>query len=157
MSSPPPPPGAPIPPAPIEPGRARGGCGRAGLIGCGAAAIVVLILFAIFLIYARRKPEVLTDLMMGQIERNLAPEVTAEEKQRLREAYAGFRRRVQEGRVGPEPMERLRAILSSATRGAIGSEKVRELMAVFQAAAPPAGATPAPSGPVPVPALSPTP
>ena len=157
MSSPPPPPGAPIPPAPIEPGRGPGGCRRAALIGCGAAAIVVLILFAIFLTYARRKPEVLTDLMMGQIERNFAPDVTAEEKQRLREAYAGFRRRVQERRVGPEPMERLRAILSGAARGAIGSEKVRELTAVFQAAAAPAGSTPAPSGRVPIPALSPTP
>ena len=157
MSSPAPPTGAPIPSAPIQPGRARGGCGRSVLIGCGVAAIVVLILFAIFLLYARRKPEVLTDLMMGQIERNLTPDVAAEEKQRLREAYAGFRRRVQEGRVGAEPMERLRAILSGATRGAIGPEKVRELTAVFEAAAAPAGATPAPASPVAVPARSPTP
>jgi len=157
VSSLPPPPAAPFPSAPIEPGRARGGCGRAALIGCGVAAIVVLILFAIFVFYARRKPEVLTDLMMGQIERNLAPDVTAEDKQRLREAYAGFRLRVQERRVGPEPMERLRAALSSATRGAIGPEKVRELTAVFQEATLPAGSAPTPAGPAPVPALSPTP
>lgn len=159
MSSPPPSSGTTISSAPIEPGRAPSGCARGGLIGCGVAAIVVLVLLAVFLAYARRKPEALTDLMMGQIERNLAPDVTVEEKQKLREAYGGFRKRLQARRVGPEPMERLRAILSSAARGSIGPEKVRELTAVFEAAGAAAGPPSArPAGsPTRVPALSPTP
>lgn len=159
MSSPPPSSGVPISSAPIEPGRTPGGCARGGLIGCGVAAIIVLVSMAVFFAYARRKPEALTDLMMGQIERNLTPDVSAEEKRELQEAYAGFRKRLQARRVGPEPMARLRAILSGATRGAIGREQVRELTEVFQAAgAPGVGESPrASGGATSAPALSPTP
>jgi hypothetical protein len=151
-SSPPPSTGSPIVPPPIEPGRAPGGCARGGLIGCGAAAILVLILMALLLAYVRRKPEALTDLMMGQIERNLASDVTVEEKEKLRTAYAAFRARLQEHRVSGEALERLRSVLSDAARGPVGREQVRELTRVFESAT----ATIAPAG-VSAPVFSPTP
>jgi hypothetical protein len=159
VSSPPPSAGAPFPSAPIEPGRAPGGCARGGLIGCGVAAILVLILMAVFVAYVRRKPEALTDLMMGQIERSLAPDVTMEEKEKLSTAYAGFRKRLQEQRVGREPIDRLRAILSSATRGPVRREQVRELTEVFEAASAGPGAAFSREAPAatPAPALSPIP
>jgi hypothetical protein len=159
VSSPPPPAGAPISSAPIEPGRAPGGCARGGLIGCGVAAILVLICIAVFLAYVRRKPEALTDLMMRQVERNFASDVTLEEKEKLRAAYADFRKRLQERRVGSEPVERLRSILSSAG-GSIGRDQVRELTQVFSGAAapPPAGASSrAPTSSTPALAPSPAP
>jgi len=145
----PPSPGSPVPPSPIEPGRGPGGCVRGGLIGCGGAALLVLVVLALFLAYVRRKPETVTDLMMGQIERNLAADVSGEEKERLKSAYAGFRAKVKERRASREPVERMRAILSGATRGPIGREQVRDLTAALEAGSD--------AGPATVPTLVPSP
>jgi len=154
VSSPPPPAGSAISPSPIEPGRASGGCARGALLGCGVAGVLVLICVAVFLAYARRKPEALTDLMMTQVERSLASDVTSSERERLRAAYAAFRARLRERRVGAEPMNRLREILSTS-RGAVGREQVRELTDVFEKAA--GGNRPDASGAVATPAPSPAP
>lgn len=142
--------GTPISATPIEPGRPPGGCARGGLIGCGVAALAVLALMAAFLVYARRNPEALTDLLMGQIERNLAADVTPEEKERLLAAYREYRQRLQDRRAGREPVERLRRILSSAPTGSVSREQVRELTRSFEADAsapsePATTALPAPS------------
>jgi len=153
VSSPPPVPGVPIPATPIEPVRRPGGCARGALIGCGAAAILVLILMAAFAAYARRKPWALTDLMMSQIERNFAPDVTEQEKASLRSAYAAFRERLRERRVGGEPFEKLRTILSTASVGTIGREQVRSLTEVFRSGAEAPNPTPGPGA---APAVAPT-
>jgi hypothetical protein len=154
----PPPPGVSLPPPSIEPSRRPGGCARGSLVGCGVAGLLVLILLALFLAYVRRKPETVTDLMMGQIERNLAPDVTSEEKERLKAAYASFRSSLRQRRASPEPVDRMRTILSEATRGPIARGQVRELTAALEggsaASAPPAGAT---AVPIPTPAPSPAP
>jgi hypothetical protein len=144
VSSPPPSPGAPFSSTPIEPARRPGGCARGALIGCGVAAILVLILVGVFTAYVKRKPEALTDLLMGQVERNLAPDVSEQEKTDLRSAYAEFRQRLQERRAGSEPLDRLRRIVSGATSGAIGREQVRALTEDFRRAAS-SGPTPAPA------------
>jgi hypothetical protein len=144
VSSPPPSPGAPFSSTPIEPAQRPGGCARAALIGCGVAAILVLILLGVFTAYVKRKPEALTDLLMGQVERNLAPDVSEREKADLRSAYAEFRQGLQERRAGAEPLDRLRRILSGATSGAISREQARALTEDFRRAAS-SGPTPAPA------------
>jgi hypothetical protein len=149
-------PGPPAAPAPVEPGPPRGGCGRGALIGCGVALLLVIVCLAVFVFYARRKPEVFTDLMMSQVERHYAPDVTAEEKDRLRSAYARFRRRLEARQVSSEPLERLRTILSVPAAQGVSREKVRELTEVFEAAAAGLAVTP-PGRPEPVPTFSPTP
>jgi hypothetical protein len=154
VSSRPPPPGFPVSATPIEPGRSPRGCARGALIGCGSAAILVLILFAVFLAYVRRKPEALTDLMMGQIERTLSTDITAEERGRLRSSYQGFRKRLQERRVDREAIARMRTIISSAPGATVSREQVRDLTELFERESAAAGEAPAP---LVSPALAPTP
>jgi hypothetical protein len=114
----------------------------------------VLILLALFLVYVRRKPETVTDLMMGQIERNFAPEVSSQERERLKAAYEGFRRTLKERRGSREPVDRMRAILSGATRGPVSREQVRDLTAALEAGS---GASAPSAGPGAVPTLAPSP
>lgn len=145
MSSPSAPPGA-VPPAAIEPARARGGCGRAALIGCGGGLLLALVLVVAFFAYARRRPEILTDFMMGQIEKSYAPDVTAEEKERLRAAYGRFRLALVERRARKEPLERMRATFSASRGELVTREQVRELTEAFlQAAEPESSPRTAPS------------
>ena len=159
MSSPPSAAGAPFSSAPIEPARRPGGCARGALIGCGSAAILVLLLFGAFTIYVRRKPEALTDLLVRQIESNFAKDVTEQEKADLHSAYADFRVALKERRVGQEPLDRLRAVATAGMSGPVGPDQVRELAASFRKASS-SGARSSDggaSGSAPAPVLSPTP
>jgi hypothetical protein len=129
------------------------------LIGCGSAAILVLLLLGAFTIYVRRKPEALTDLLMNQIESNLSRDVTDREKADLHSAYAAFRVAVREHRVGQEPLDRLRSVVSAGMSGPVGPDQVRELTASFRKASS-SRARPSDSGApasAPAPVLSPTP
>lgn len=102
--------------------------------------------FAIFVMYARRRPEAITDLMMRQIGKSYAPDVTAEDKREVEESYAGFRKAVVERRVGRGEMERLRAILPFAG-GAVTHQQVRDLVRLFRESAGQTSPTsPTPSG-----------
>lgn len=145
-------PGASHPPAPIEPGSPPGGCLRGGLIGCGVAALLVLVLLGGSLAYVRRHPEALTDWMMKRVESGYAPEVTAAEKQRLETAYGKFRVRLQERRVPRADLEQLRGILSSTAMGSFSREEVREMTELFER-----GPAPPPSLPASEAKPSPTP
>ena len=140
----PPVPGASPSPAPIEPGPPRGGCLRGGLIGCGVAALVVLVILGGLLAYVRRKPEALTDWMMQRVASGYASDVTAAEKQRLQAAYAKFRARLQERRVPRGDLQRLQTIMSSTAMGSISRDDVRELTELFDGADAP---RPTPAGP----------
>jgi hypothetical protein len=118
---------------------------------------VVLGVLAAFLVYARRKPEAVTDLFMGQIERNLASDVTPDEREALQAGYRKYRERLRERRAGRQPLERLREILSAAPTGSVSREQVRELTRAFEEDAD-AGAAPGPAEtPVPAPAPEATP
>ena len=150
-------PGASHPSAPIEPGPPRGGCLRGGLIGCGVAALLVLVLLGGSFAYVGRHPEALTDWMMKRVESGYAPEVTAVEKDRLERAYGKFRVRLQERRVPRADLERLRGILSSTAMGSFSRDEVRELTELFErgpAPPPPAPGTEAKPYPTPsIPAM----
>jgi hypothetical protein len=78
------------PPPAVAPADRRG-CLKKALIGCGAVALLVAICFIGLLVYVRQRPDALTDIVMKQVESHYAPDVTAEEKQQLRDAYADFR------------------------------------------------------------------
>ena len=151
-SAPPPGYAAPIPP-PVAP---RSGCLKNGLIGCGVAALLVLICLIGGMLYLRRHPQAITDYVMKQIAGTYAPDVTEAEKADLRAAYATFRERMRQGTADTRSLERVRTVvLRGGPRSEISREQVRELTAAFREAvgAPPAGT---PSVP-PSPAASPSP
>jgi hypothetical protein len=122
------------------------------LIGCGAVALLIAVCFIAVLIYVRQRPEVLTDIVMKQVESHYAADVTAEEKQQLRSAYADFRTALREHRVNRDPLDRMRTTLvSSGSQSEISREQVRSLTELFRRTA---GGTAAPS---PAPVLTPSP
>ncbi len=141
------------PAAPIEPAPAGRGCAKNALIGCGVAALIVVLGFVALVFYIQKRPTVITDFMMKQIEGHYAPDVTEAEKEELRAAYASFRTAVEQGKAGREPMERVRATLTFRSGGSneITREQVRELTQAFrEAAGAPSGAAspqPAPEAP----------
>lgn len=123
-------------PPPVEPAPAGKGCLKTGLIGCGVAAVVVVAAFVVFVLYVQKKPEVMTDFMMKQVEKSYAPDVTDREKEDLRAAYAAFRKVLQEGEKPPRhPMERIQRTVTFGTSGEVSREQVRELTKVFRDAA----------------------
>jgi len=150
VSSLPPPPV----PATIETGSPGRGCGKKALVGCGVVALVLAACFLGFILYARSKPEFITDFVMKQIESHYAADVTEGDKTELRAAYADFRKALRERRVSKEPLDRMRATLvSGGTSNEIHRDQVRELIALFRrnAGSPPgqeaASPAPAPSPP----------
>ncbi len=146
----------PAAPAPIEPAPAGRGCGKNALIGCGVVAVVLAAACLAFILYARSKPEVITDFVMKQIESHYASDVTNGDKQELRAAYADFRKALHERRVSRDPLDRMRAtLMTSGSQNEIHHEQVRELIVLFRTGAgarsvapevsPPAVASPRPS------------
>ena len=122
---------------------------KKALIGCGAVALLLALCFIGLLIYVRQRPDALTDIVMKQVESHYAPDVTTEEKQQLRDAYADFRTALREHRVNREPLDRMRTTLvSSGSQSEVSREQVRSLTELFRrtagGAAPPAILTPSP-------------
>jgi hypothetical protein len=133
------------------------GCLKKTLIGCGVLALLLAVCFIALVIYVRQKPEALTDMVMSQVESHFAPDVTAEEKEQLRAAYADFRTALREHRIAQEPLERMRTTLvSRGAQGEVSREQVRHLTEVFRTAAGSGGASASPP-PGPSPALRATP
>jgi hypothetical protein len=135
VESPVPVPGAP----PGQTPASRQGCGRAALIGCGVAGLLFLAVVVTLLLYARRNPAFLTDLMMRQIESHYGADVTEDEKKALRAAYRDFREAVAEKRVSQAAVKRLQVTLSAGRSGSFDGEQVRALTQAFRSAA---GGTP---------------
>jgi len=133
------------PPAPLEPVPAGRGCAKNALVGCGIAALVVVLAFVALVFYVQKRPTVLTDFMMKQVEKSYAADVTEAEKQELRAAYASFKTAVEQGKAAREPMERVRVILSPGRTGEITREQVRQLTEAFREAAAGSAGAPTPS------------
>jgi hypothetical protein len=148
----------PIPPAPapIEP-RRSGGVWRKVLIGCGIAALLIVVCLVGLILYLRQRPEAVTDVVMNQVESHYASDVTPQDKEELRSAYRDFRKALQEHRVSREPLDRMRTTLVAGPKSEISREQVRELAALFRRAAGGAAATPASAPPPSVAAPSPRP
>ena len=105
-------------------------------MGCGVAALVVVIAFVGIFLYIQKRPTVLTDLLMKQVESHYAVDVPEEEKVALRSAYADFRRAVEAKRMNERGFDRIQSSARSAVRSStISREQVREMTEAFRAAA----------------------
>lgn len=146
----------PGPPAPIEPSAGGRGLGKKILIGCGVVALVIAACLLGLILYLRQHPEVATDFVMKQVESRYAADVTQQEKDDLRAAYAEFRTALKEHRVPREPLEGMRSRLTvSGSQNEITREQVRDLTALFRQSA---GSRAAPgSSALPVPSPRPSP
>jgi hypothetical protein len=72
---------------------------------------------------------------MKQIESHYGPDVTADQKQDLRAAYADFRKAITERRVRPETAQKIQFTFSSSASRGLTAEQVRQLAAEFREAA----------------------
>ncbi len=126
-----------VPPPPIEPGSPRPasarGCARNALLGCGAVAALIAIALIATMVYLRRHPERMTDFLMKQVESNFASDVTPQEKEDLRAAYAAFRPSLVDGTASRGSLQDMRGILlSKGMRGAVSRQQVRDLTELFR-------------------------
>lgn len=153
MSTVPPlPPGysaTPLPTDVVPPGGGPKGCWRTGLIGCGIAALVCLLVIVGSCLYLRRNPQVMTDFVVGRIEAGFASDVTEQDKKEFHAAYNAFRDRMQRGeRVDANGLQRIQTIMIRNRSGSISRDQVHELTEVFREAGglPPATPVPTPAG-----------
>lgn len=148
-------------PPPIEPVPARSGCGKKVLVGCGVAALVVAACFLALILTVRRKPQIITDFVMRQVESHFASDVTEADKQELRAAYAEFRQGLIEHRVSKEPLDRMRTTLMTGANNEINHEQVQEMIRLFRQrsssvpSSPPVEITEPPSAPAATPRPTP--
>jgi hypothetical protein len=133
---------------------AKGGCLRAGLIGCGVVALLLVLGFVGVVLYAKKNPGFFLDVAMGQIEKNYGPDVTEEDKKDLRAAVADFKEAIRNGSVKRDRGGAWQKSFSMRGNqsGKLTHDDVRELIRTFREAAgrEPAGAPAA--APVPTPA-----
>jgi hypothetical protein len=143
----------PIEPAP--PGSTSNrGCWKAALLGCGAAAILLVVALVGIGIYVQKRPAAVTDLLMERIRAGYAADVTAEDKSELDAAYADFRRELEAKRVTKDAMERVRDAVKIGRE--VGRDEVHDLTRVFReavrhAGAPGSGSSPPAAGSTPIP------
>jgi hypothetical protein len=111
---------------------------RGALLGCGAVAALIAIGLVAMMIYMRRHPERMTDLLMRQVETNFAADVTAQEKEDLRSAYDRFRRSLVDGTAPRQSLQDMRGILlSRGMRSSVTRDQVHALTEVFRTGARP--------------------
>ena len=146
---------AQIPPGPpIEPTAGGSGLGKKIFIGCGIVALVLAACLFGFILYLRQHPETATDFVMKQIESHYAADVTQQDKDDLRAAYAEFRTALKEHRVPERPLEGLRTRLTvKGSQNEITRDQVHDMTELFRQAAGsrPAAGAPAPPAPSPRP------
>jgi hypothetical protein len=116
--------------------------------------VVVVLLLIAALLYVRRRPEVMFDMMMTAIESNFAEDVTEEDKRELREAYAEFRTAMRQRRVDEDRLARLGQTFRMRAGQPVRREQVLRLTEAFRAAA---RSAPSSSPPAPAPTLAPVP
>ena len=154
-------------PPPLEPtpfGRppearpARSGCGRAALIGCGVVVVLVGIAAIVFMMNYKRYAGGLLSWSFGKLEEQIfagmAPDVTQEERDRLRAAFRDALAAAQSGQSDPQALSRIQGqVMEVAQRqkGQISREDVRKLTEALEAvagkgASPPAASEPALEG-----------
>lgn len=154
---------APPPIEPGAPGRASGrrGCARQALVGCGALALVVAVALISILVYLRRHPERMTDVLMRQVESGFAADVTAQEKEDLRASYSRFRESLVRGTANRQSLQDIRSVLLSRGMGStVSRDQVHALTEIFRNGArpdAPTGSSPPPASPGETPAAIRTP
>jgi hypothetical protein len=144
-----------VPPIEPAPGGlpANRGCWKGALLGCGAVAILLVVVFVAIGIYVQNRPAAVTDLLMERIRSGYAPDVTEEDKSSLEDAYADFREALEARRVAKEDVEDVRDAVKLGRE--VSRSEVHELTRVFRRAAGSGGAPAGSPGAVsPVPAVT---
>ncbi|MCL4839388.1 MAG: hypothetical protein KJ058_15645 [Thermoanaerobaculia bacterium] len=151
-----PPSGLPIAPggggAPFAPGRAPApsGCGRLALVGCGISTLLLGIAAVVFLFKADDLLAWTLRKMEAQIAEALPPEVTPEERDRFRRAFAEARDAIGRGDIDPAALQRLQRKLASfggrSGENPAGREEILDLVAALEAVPASGGTGGAPSG-----------
>lgn len=112
FQQPDPQPSVPFGPAPTEP--TGGGCGKAGVIGCGVVTILLGIVAVFFLFKAQDLFVWVMSEMEAQVTRALPEDCTAECRERLNEAFAGATEAVGSGEFDPLALRRLQRMLADS-------------------------------------------
>jgi hypothetical protein len=138
----------------LEAPPAKGGCLRAGLIGCGVVALLLVLGFVGIVLYAKKNPGFFLDFAVSQIEKNYGPDVTEEDKRDLRAAVADFKEAIRSGAVKKDRGGAWQKSFSMRgnTSGKLTHEDVRELIRTFREAAGKEPSTLPTAAPVPTPA-----
>lgn len=137
----------------------KGGCMRAGLIGCGVVALLVVLCFVGFVLYVRKNPGAMLDLAVTSIESAYGPSVTEEDRKELRAAVADVKEAARAGRIrGGRSMGW--GNFSRKSGDKLSHEDVQQIIRSFRESIvpPPGGAVPSPGAtmvPIPEPTRSP--
>jgi hypothetical protein len=114
--TPAPPPPQPLPTRPFEaaPRATPGGCGTPLLIGCGILTVVLAIAVVVFLMKATSILAYAMEKLEQQVLANLPAEVGDAERERLAAGFDAARARIRSGRLDPERLQSLQALLIDA-------------------------------------------
>lgn len=122
---------------PIEPAPAglpaNRGCWKGALLGCGGAAVLVVVCLVGLGIYVQKKPGAVTDMLMERIRDRYASDVTVQDKADLEAAYSEFRAALEASRVRREDLDRVRNTVKLGRE--VPRAEVLELTRVFREAA----------------------
>ena len=132
---PPPPPASPFNPNVVPPAQqpqGRSGCGKPLIIGCISALALAAIAAVVLFVVIGRNPGGMLKWSLDRMEQGLmaqmAPEVTAAEKQRLSAAFDSVGQAVDQKRVDPQELQSINfKILELSRKGPLGSDDVRQL------------------------------
>jgi hypothetical protein len=134
---------------------------RAGLIGCGIVALLVVLIFVGGVLFVRKNPGALLDFAMRGIETNYGPDVTEEDKKELRAAVEEFKEAIRSNRIrDTNSMGFQRSFRMGNSSNKLSHEDIRELIRMFRdsagkpgrpASEPPPGPTMVPMVPTPSP------
>ena len=114
----------------------KGGCLKAGLIGCGVVALLVVLVFVGGVLFVRKNPGILLDFAMTGIEQNFGPDVTEKDKKELRAAVEEFKEAIRSKRTRSENSDAFGRSFRMRNRGEkLTHEDVQELIRMFRAAA----------------------
>jgi hypothetical protein len=116
-------------PAPSE--KRERGCAKWGLFGCAGISVVLI---AGLVLFMRKAPEILDRVFAGTAEQvvvTATPDVTPEEKEAFRKAYASFAAKAREGRVQVDGIQTVQQrVLEALADGKVTAPEIRELTAL---------------------------
>jgi hypothetical protein len=100
---------SPVPPSPFQPGapRSGGGCSKPALLGCGAVLVLLGIAAVVFIFKAPTMLRWVFDKVEAQVLAQAAPDVTAEEKARLQQAFDAAAQAVASDKADPIKAQKL--------------------------------------------------
>ena len=114
----------------------KGGCMRAGLIGCGIVALLCVLIFVGGVLFVRKNPGMLLDFAMKGIESNYGPDVTEEDKKELRAAVEDVKEAIRTNRMRDDrSMGFQRSFRMRNSSSKLSHEDVQELIRAFREAA----------------------